>query len=83
MKGDEKQMKDVRTNVIVSGVGWIIAGAVSIGTGYVLSLRIPFGHPGNLIYIGVLLVAIGIAMLSLRNRIADVAFGPMRKRRAR
>ena len=81
MKGDERQMRDVRNNVTVSGIGWIVAGLVSVGTGYVLSLRIQYGHPGNLIYIGVLLVAIGVVMLAARNGIAEMAFGTSKGRK--
>ncbi len=83
MKGAERQMKDVRNNVAISGIGWIASGIVSIGTGYVLSGRALEGNPGNLIYIGVLLIAIGIVMLAIRNRVAEVAFGAARKKRGR
>ncbi len=64
-------MSESSNGILMAGFGWIGAGIVSLAAWRELSLRPLSGgsSPGNMLYIAILVIAVGISILAFRKRI--------------
>lgn len=57
----------MRKEVIIPGIGWIASGIVSICTWLVRA-----GSSSNMLYIGILVILVGISLFLLNGRIGKI-----------
>ncbi len=57
----------MRKEVIIPALGWIVAGAICI-----ILWKIEIVHPSNLIFLGILVIIVGVSLLLLNKRILKI-----------
>ncbi len=74
----------MRSEILLAGLGWIVAGVISIeGWKIELGRLGASAAPSNLLYTGILVLAIGAALLLMNKRITALEESMLAERKRR